>query len=484
MVGGDRQDEPTTRQMLGEMLRLTEAADTRLDEQAEAFARLRDLENTAPAGARGARPADRRAARRASRRRSSGWPSCSSASPPSAVAPVADNVTEAQARLAAAEQEVQRGAATPWAPAEPGDAVGDIRAAEDAVAQTATLLDAVGRLATDLDAAGAPGRGRAGRDGEGPRRGAVAGRRRATRSGLGPQIARAEAALTSADAALGRPTARRRPAGRPAAAGGGRHRAGAGAVGGPRRPGPDPARGRRPGPGAAHRALDHRGGGRLHRHPPGRGRPGGAHPAGRGAAAPRPRRRARAATTRSAPCGRRTRPATMAQSALDLAQARRLAVVRRRLRRRPRWLRRRLRRRVPAGAASTSAAWCSAGSCWAAGAAGSAAVGSAVAAASAAVGAAVGRRRQLRRRWRPERRRPLLTDRRTARAPGNCRTPVGRCPPRSTRRSHAHPRHPLAERHARAGSTTAQPTSTPRRPSTRPSSAGSTPAVSRSSAAT
>ena len=34
--------------MLGEMLRLTEAADARLDEQAEAFARLRDLENTAP----------------------------------------------------------------------------------------------------------------------------------------------------------------------------------------------------------------------------------------------------------------------------------------------------------------------------------------------------------------------------------------------------------------------------------------------------
>ena len=37
------------RQMLGEMLKLTEAADTRLDAQSGAFGRLRDLENTAPA---------------------------------------------------------------------------------------------------------------------------------------------------------------------------------------------------------------------------------------------------------------------------------------------------------------------------------------------------------------------------------------------------------------------------------------------------
>ena len=42
------EDEPTTRQMLGEMLSLTDAADKRLDAQAEAFDGLRDLENTAP----------------------------------------------------------------------------------------------------------------------------------------------------------------------------------------------------------------------------------------------------------------------------------------------------------------------------------------------------------------------------------------------------------------------------------------------------
>ncbi len=77
-----------------------------------------------------------------------------------------------------------------------------------------------------------------------PRRGALVAA--GDRSGLRPQIARAEAALTSADALLrpadGSPAG---PAGRAAAAGGGRHRAGAGAVGGPRRPDPDRAARRR-----------------------------------------------------------------------------------------------------------------------------------------------------------------------------------------------------------------------------------------------
>ncbi|HYO37471.1 MAG TPA: TPM domain-containing protein, partial [Geodermatophilus sp.] len=42
------EDEPTKRRMLTEMLQATAAADARLDEQAEAFDRLRDLERTAP----------------------------------------------------------------------------------------------------------------------------------------------------------------------------------------------------------------------------------------------------------------------------------------------------------------------------------------------------------------------------------------------------------------------------------------------------
>ena len=116
------------------------------------------------------------------------------------MAPVRDNVTEARARLAAAEQEVQE-ARDALAAGRPGNAVGDIRAAEDAVAQTTTLLDAVGRLATDLDAAAgrvAEVRAETEKDLAEARALVAAG----NRSGLAPQIARAEAALASADAAL------------------------------------------------------------------------------------------------------------------------------------------------------------------------------------------------------------------------------------------------------------------------------------------
>jgi hypothetical protein len=193
------EDEPTTRQMLGEMLRLTEAAGTRLDEQAGAFAQLRDLEHTAPqvldalapriAELHGRLPQEE--ARLAELQQRFAVP---------ATAPVADNVTEARARLAAAEQEVQE-ARTALASPEPGTAVGDIRAAEDAVAQTATLLDAVGRLAADLDAAGgrvAAVRAETEKDLAEARSLTAAG----DASGLRPQIARAESALASADAAL------------------------------------------------------------------------------------------------------------------------------------------------------------------------------------------------------------------------------------------------------------------------------------------
>ena len=193
------EDEPTTRQMLGEMLKLTEAASTRLDQQAEAFAKLRDLENTAPqvlealapriAALRPRIPQEEQRLADLRRRFAE-----------SAVAPVRDNVTEAQARLAAAEQEVNE-ALDALGAGRPGDAVGDIRAAEDAVAQTTTLLDAVGRLAADLDAAGArvaAVRAETEKDLAEARSLSASG----DRSGLGPQIARAEAALTAADAAL------------------------------------------------------------------------------------------------------------------------------------------------------------------------------------------------------------------------------------------------------------------------------------------
>jgi hypothetical protein len=196
------EDEPTTREMLGEMLRLTEAADARLDAQAEAFTRLRDLENTAPqvlealapriAALRERIPQEEQRLAGLRQRFADG-----------AVAPVRENVTEAKARLAAAEQEVNE-ALDALGASRPGDAVGDIRAAEDAVAQTTTLLDAVGRLAADLDAAAgrvAAVRAETEKDLAEARSMVEAG----NRSGLGPQIARAEAALASAQEALSGP---------------------------------------------------------------------------------------------------------------------------------------------------------------------------------------------------------------------------------------------------------------------------------------
>jgi hypothetical protein len=196
------EDEPTTRQMLGEMLRLTQAADARLDAQADAFGRLRDLENTAPqvlealapriAALRQRIPQEEQRLADLRRRFAD-----------AAVAPVRDNGTEAQARLAAAEQEVNE-ALDALGAGRPGEAVGDIRAAEDAVAQTTTLLDAIGRLATDLDAAAArvtAVRAETEKDLAEARSLVAAGQR----SGLGPQITRAEAALASADAALSGP---------------------------------------------------------------------------------------------------------------------------------------------------------------------------------------------------------------------------------------------------------------------------------------
>ena len=147
------EDEPTTRQMLGEMLPLTEAADARLDEQAEAFARLRDLENTAPRCSTALAP--RIAALRARiPQEEQRLADLRGGSRESALAPVAG---QRRPRRGRGWRPPSRRSTRRWTPGagRPGDAVGDIRAAEDAVAQTTTLLDAVSRLATDLEAAGA-----------------------------------------------------------------------------------------------------------------------------------------------------------------------------------------------------------------------------------------------------------------------------------------------------------------------------------------
>jgi uncharacterized membrane protein YgcG len=194
------EDEPTTRHMLAQIIDLTASADRRLDEQAEAFARLRDLERTAPQAIEALAP--RIAALRArlpqEEQRLAGLQSRFA---PGSLAPVTGNVTEASARLTAAEHELDeardevRSGAT-------GDAVGSLRAAEDAVAQAGTLLDAVAKVGADLE--GARQRideVRAETEADlAEARALVAGG--SDRGGLRPQIARAESALDAADAAL------------------------------------------------------------------------------------------------------------------------------------------------------------------------------------------------------------------------------------------------------------------------------------------
>ena len=193
------EDEPTKRRMLADMLQATAAADARLDEQAEAFDGLRDLERTAPqalealasraTALRGRLPAEEARFAALQRRYA-----------PAALAPVADNLAQARARLDAAEQAVAE-ARGDLAAGRTGGAVGDIRVAEDALAQTGTLLDAVARLGTDLQAAEARvAQVRADTEEDlAEARALIAG---GTGGGLRSQVARAEAALAAADTAV------------------------------------------------------------------------------------------------------------------------------------------------------------------------------------------------------------------------------------------------------------------------------------------
>ncbi|MGY1694788.1 TPM domain-containing protein [Geodermatophilus sp. SYSU D00814] len=193
------EDEPTQRAMLAEILSLTSTADARLDEQAEAFEQLRDLERTAPQvleglGGRitalhGRLPQDEERMARLRRRYAD-----------TALAPVADNVEQARARLAAAEHEAaeaREALQAGWS----GEAVGDLRAAEDAVAQVGTLLDAVGRLERDLEDAAArlPAVRAEVEEDLAEARAVVAS---GDAGGLRPQVARAEAGLAAADEAV------------------------------------------------------------------------------------------------------------------------------------------------------------------------------------------------------------------------------------------------------------------------------------------
>jgi hypothetical protein len=147
------EDEPTQRRMLTELLQLTAAANERLRSQAKAYAQLRGLEQSAPRALAALVPAaetvkaqvpaaERTLADLEQRYARTAWSS------------VADNVSEARARIELAEQVVAHGRAELDA-GRPAGAVPAIRAAEDALAQSRTLLEAVRRLADELESAGA-----------------------------------------------------------------------------------------------------------------------------------------------------------------------------------------------------------------------------------------------------------------------------------------------------------------------------------------
>src|SRR4051794_16857907 len=193
------EDEAAQRRMLADALRLTESADARLDAQAAAFDQLRDLEKTAPQALdRLAPEIDRLQARLPEEERRLAalrerWAD-------SALAPVADNVEQARARLAAAAQEIAD-ARTDVQAGQAGKAVGSLRVAEDAVAQSSTLLDAIARLATELEGATqriASVRAETEQDLAEAR--ALLGGATGDTAGLTPLVARAEAALAASGA--------------------------------------------------------------------------------------------------------------------------------------------------------------------------------------------------------------------------------------------------------------------------------------------
>ncbi|MGY1600664.1 TPM domain-containing protein [Geodermatophilus sp. SYSU D00815] len=195
------EDDLATRKLLARLLALAGSADEKLDAQAAAFARLRDLERNAPQlldglaarlGELGDRLPQEEAALARLRER---WAR-------TALEPEDDNDAEARARLTAAQEAVATGRAE-LAAGRAGLAAPAVRRAEAALSQAATLLDAIGRRAAELEgaAAGLPAaRADAERDLAEARSLAASG---TERTGLAEQVARAEQALAEVDALAG-----------------------------------------------------------------------------------------------------------------------------------------------------------------------------------------------------------------------------------------------------------------------------------------
>jgi TPM domain len=196
------EDEQTMRGMLTDILQLCRSADSRLDAQAEAFDRLRDLEQTVPdvLAALGPRAQEVQARLPEEEQRLELMRGRYAAT---ALAPVIGNIEQARQRLNAAQGELSA-ARSELDAGRRGEAVVSTRAAEDAVAQASTLLDGIARLEADLLEAGAriaTARAETEKDLAEARAMLASGNSPDT-AGLRPLIDRAGAALTAAEAAL------------------------------------------------------------------------------------------------------------------------------------------------------------------------------------------------------------------------------------------------------------------------------------------
>ncbi len=143
--------EQDQRAIYTEIVQRLTAANQALDDHAEDFDRLRDLEKTIdtelPKLDEVATSIEGRIPKEQAR-----LEALRSRFAPTALATVNDNIAQAQDRLAFARTELAEGTSL-LASGKRGEAVVSARAAEEALAQGATLLDAIGRLDGDLQAA-------------------------------------------------------------------------------------------------------------------------------------------------------------------------------------------------------------------------------------------------------------------------------------------------------------------------------------------
>lgn len=195
-TGSTTLDEPTRRGMCAEILRLAESADTRLDDQVEAFDRLRGLEADAAGYVEGlARRLDTVGGRLPAAE--AVWTAASGRFAVPALEPVAGHLEHARTLLAEAGTEVAEARTELGTPAH---AVVSGRAAEDALTEAETLLDGIGRRVAELDEATTKlpaARAEVAQDLAEAR--ALAGAGAGVGSDTAAAVARAEAALASAD---------------------------------------------------------------------------------------------------------------------------------------------------------------------------------------------------------------------------------------------------------------------------------------------